>query len=377
MLELNVGNKWTEGYLQKITALNAASKNTKNRVMITSLYGDPLGMPYRGVRPSDRLPECNITPHKYIEKAAEAGIDINLTMNKPCTDAYTSEATIRSLMEYVREYAKHPNVIFTVSSPYIMEHMAAEGIRMELSTIANQTSINFIVGMIERYRDIEKICLPIYMNRDFKKIHALVDTFTSIKFELIVNEFCVSAQNTCIYRMDCYNTQSHGVHANYYFERCAKYRSENPIAWMLAPIVFPEWMNVYERTVNMRHFKLTGRTLPENAIIENVIRWITEKTGDCDIRQLWGAPLPGQNFNGQMIPASKISDSVLLMKFINFGYPCEEKICGGNCKRCHEIFTEIMSDVNNSSKGSFFSELNTHANDAEKYSKGVDHANDE
>lgn len=369
MLELNVGNKWTETFLKKIIMINSACVNNEDRIRITSLYGDPLGMPYRGVRPSDRLPECQLTPHKYIELAAKAGIDINLTMNKPCTDAYTSEATIRSLMEHVREYAKHENVIFTVSSPYIMEFMAAEGIRMELSTITNQTSINFIVGMIEKFRNIEKICLPIYMNRDFKKLHMLIDTFTDITFEAIVNEFCVSAQNTCIYRMDCYNVQSHGVHADHYFERCAAYRKERPIAWMLAPTIFPEWMEIYDNTVGLRHFKLTGRTLPEHAIMENIIRWISEKTGDCDIRQLWGAPLPGQNFEGVMIPAAEIANSNLLIEFINLGYPCENKICGGNCKRCHKVFEQILS-TDSKQEGSFFSELNEHTYDAIKYSKG-------
>lgn len=324
----NVGNKWDPSFLDAVIGLN--KKYTGNKV--TSLYGDPFGIKFRGVRPANRLPKIGLDKiQDYIDKASDNGIAINYTVNKSCIGAY--EEIDQLVDDMLRRHAEGSNIMFTVASPFLLDRLKDCDIRIELSTIPNQTSVNFIAGILDTFKNVRKVCLPIYMNRDLDKIETLVANYPDIVFEVIVNEFCVSAKNTCIFRADCYNTQSHDIYSGELFSKCSRYREGNPAAWLMSPFILPQWLGVYG-DAGIDSGKLTGRTIPQEMLLKNVERYLSREC-DCDLTDLWGSGLPGQNLPKSGINTAELAESNFFKNFKNGVFSCEDRLCGEECRYCH------------------------------------------
>ena len=328
---LNVGNKWSMSFLQEIIELNKDSIGAE-KALVNSLYGDAASADSMGVRPINRLPEADCEIQDYIMEANANSIVINFTLNKPCLGAYPGIKEVVSRVEEL--FKKFGNgIMFTVASPFLIHHLDNIGVPLELSTIANQTSVNFIGGVLEKFDNIHKVCLPIYMNRDFESLKKLTNKFPSVVFELIVNEFCVSALNTCIFRADCYNCQSHNIYPNDLFTLCSAYRRTNKSSWLKAPFILPSWLNLYNEYTNINQFKLTGRTLPTKILMENIKRY-RQGSFNGDLTELWGAPLQGQGKLEKTVNTQEIDGYPFIEHFLSTPFMCNLDLCGSDCTYC-------------------------------------------
>ena len=130
------------------------------------------------------------------------------------------------------------------------------------------------------------------------------------------------------------------IDSNYPFDLCTQKRAENPILWIKAPFILPEWLKLYNEQFGITSFKITGRTHPINSILKTIEMYLSQKTDSLmSIEELWGYGLPGNKLrNPIFIPAKKIADSQYLYGVFLFG-GCGKAICGEECNVCH-IFLE-------------------------------------
>ncbi len=228
---------------------------------------------------------------------------------------------------------------FTIYSPYIMLHYHFNT-NIEISTIHNNTNINNIIGTAVTHPKIDKVCLPIYSNRNFKRLKKIVPILKrmGVNPELILNEFCTSYNNVCMYRTECYNLQSHEFNGNYPFDLCSKARESNPSYWLKAPFILPQWMNYYYHNYGIENFKLTGRTLPTPNILR-VIEYYMEKYCNIPLEQLWGAALPFNKLENRDLVMTGDIDISFLHNFED--RDCESLHCGTECMQCDIVWNNL------------------------------------
>ncbi len=339
MIKLNVGNKWDTEFLATVIELN--KKYEKNDIRVAELYGNTCNQTLAGVRPQARLPfGLPVSVEKYIKKANDNNIEINYTFNIACVGNLIQRDRVHSDIQTEIQTMENLGVKrFTIFSPYILTHFHFNS-KLEISTIHNNTNINNIIGTATLSENIDKLCLPIYSNRNFQRLKKIVPILNrmGVKPELILNEFCTSYNNVCILRTECYNLQSHELNMYYPFDMCSSARDKNPVQWFKAPFILPQWMDYYKNEYGIENFKLTGRTLPTPNVLR-VLEYYMDKYCDIPLEQLWGAALPhSELLNKDLVMTGDINIS-FLYEFEN--RDCESLHCGYECRRCDIIWNDL------------------------------------
>lgn len=334
MIKLNCGNKWNMEFLERVITLNKIYEG--NHIRVNELYGNPIDPILSGVRPDARLPFIDdYMLGKFIDKANRNNIEINITLNKSCL-GLIEDLNFNKLQARIKWYESKGVKRFTLFSPNLLRNLDIK--TAEISTIHNNSNINYLYGISHYRNNIDKICLPIYMNRDFNKIKKCVDILPNP--ELIVNEFCVAYRNICYYRTECYNIQSHNQNIEYPFKQCSEYRDKHPLSWLKAPFILPQWLSTYEQIFNIHHFKLTGRTHSDKSLL-NIIEIYLSMQYEGPIHKLWGEGLPFQDLtNEKPILAEELDSMAFLYAMMMKKYTCENSICDVDCKFCSNILHE-------------------------------------
>jgi len=343
-IELNVGNLWTTEFLNYIIDAN---KRYAPSTAVTSLYGS-IPKYTASARSADRLPDRDDEfLEDYIQRARENNIHIRWTLNQSC---------LGSSNEFYDHWYKHMRPIvlkltsmgvdqWTIASPLIMELMRdllPEAL-LEVSTIAEVNS----VLELDRWVSIgaNGVNLSIMANRDFKLLENIADFCYSknIDITLLANEFCLYK---CPWRTECYNLSSHnsqrsGELFDYYpFSRCNNVRLRNPVEWVRARFILPQWMGEYSCCVGINKFKITGRTASFSAV-QPIIEAYMKQEYKGNLLGLWPTISPLGN---TAEPADSIYIDVetfdkyrFLEHFMIDYLSCSVQDCSG-CRIC-ETFT--------------------------------------
>jgi hypothetical protein len=337
MIYLNCGNKWTLDFLDKVIKLN--DKYIDNNIRVNELYGNPQDPILSSVRADARVPSATDKIIKeFVKTARKANIDINFTLNKSCIGEVTS-FNLNTMQKRIDYYKDLGVTRFTLFSPYLISKLDFPNI--EISTIHNNTNINYLHGVCKLSPKIDKICLPIYMNRDFKKLKACSKLLP--KPELVVNEFCASYKGICIYRTECYNLQSHNQNLEYPFKNCSEYRKKTNLSWLKSPFILPQWLLYYSVTANINYFKLTGRTHSQGSLL-NIIETYLKMDYKGPIHKLWGEGLPYQDL---VATDNILAEDLVDVGFINGmnikEFECETALCDTECSYCAKKLMEIKN----------------------------------
>ncbi len=322
-------------------------------VRVNEVYGSVSGI-LNSVRPNYRVPVRSMGFVKdYIKLATDYGIEINYTFNRSCLgnlhNLYVNKDTTQN---HIDALWKAGVKRFTIASPLLTEHFRFP--RVELSTIFNQLSIKALISMASLSSRIDKICLPIYINRDMIKLEKLQSILlrANINCELIVNEFCSAEGGICVRRNECYNIQSHGGNPNKEFDnypvnKCMKARSVDPSNWLKAPFILPQDLKKYANSTGIRHFKVTGRTHGSESILK-VISSYMHQYFNGSLCELWGIPL--SKVYGELgykpvdIPIPKLIGKKFSSKFFDHPMDCTNKICDVDCMYCANMYERIEHD---------------------------------
>ena len=353
MLSLNVGNTFDLNYLQEIVKLNQECKN----IQVKEMYGSVSSI-LNSVRPNYRVPDRSKSfLAEYVALAWGAGIETNYTFNRSCfghiKNIWDSRIAIQKDIDYLTEIGVKR---FTVASPLLIEFFRFP--KIELSTILVQLTIKQIYGLAKLSDTIDKVCVPIYLNRDFTRLLRIKKLLedSDIKIELIVNEFCVAESGICVRRDECYNTQSHDGNPekcfdNYPAGQCIKAREHDPVNWLRAPFILPQDMTVYNK-MGIEYFKVTGRTHSSDSIFKVVSAYM-KQSFNGSLCELWGIPLERiyneLGYHPIDIPV-KYLGRFLEMWLVTPEHRCMDEVCGIDCNYCRDVYNIVAKEVEHDKK---------------------------
>jgi len=279
------------------TILDKANREIgeKTGIRITEVYGSVPGIGLGSVRQKSRLRATSLNQVMTIlTDLRDRDIEFNYTVNR---------SVIRTLRDLGFSLGSSPELAkldylvkselitrLTICHPLLMEVFSERyKLPIEISTVTQVMSPSQMRKLKERAPTIDKICMHLYSNRNFPLLREFVDVGKKlgIRIELLLNEFC-SFQ--CPDRKYCYDLQSIQTYRETEFDtyphgRCIKDRND-PVEWLKARFILPQWFEDYRMAARIKNYKLTGRTHPTK-YIERVARIYLSGEYDGNLLDLW------------------------------------------------------------------------------------------
>jgi collagenase-like PrtC family protease len=243
----------------------------------------------------------------------------------------------------------------TVGNPILLDliRSVSKAINIEISTIAHIDAITQIRYYKENW-NVDKVCGNLMKNRSIRFLKKAAEYCNQIgvKYELMVNEFCIVGgydySTSCIMRDGCYIlhnsniTKEDALSMNGYpMQFCMTSRNTHPANWLRARFIRPEDIDRYVN-IGINNFKITGRTGTAEYLL-TMARAYLEKKWNGNLLSLW-KPLETiyteqkeSEFEHDInIPNEKLDD--FLDYWFDSDVCCEENVCGINCKYCEEFY---------------------------------------
>jgi collagenase-like PrtC family protease len=269
---LNLGSTFEVESLYIYGELNDRKEKEGSPDRISEVYGCTQELNTLGnARALDRLPSrTEEEVRTYIAKAKEFGIDVNWTINSPCLGDLNLFLRGRAWRYLFSRLIAIGVTRITVAHPLLLEIIQGEGwnFKVELSTIMGVQTLEQVKWLKNRYPFVDKICASLYRNRDFHWIRKMAKLCSGlgISLELLANEFCSIGGIPCegLLRSSCYIASSHSRSSvpneyGYPMGICTESRSMDPLSWIKAQFILPQWVVHYEmRGIN--NFKVTRKT---------------------------------------------------------------------------------------------------------------------
>jgi len=358
--KLNIGCNFDYVLLDNIIKLN--KKYRDDGIQVKEFYGSLQkslsDLPT--ARSDDRLIGINERQIiSFISKCHDNDILFNYTLNSPLTSDWfeKTESNYRSILFKLTGYGID---IITIAHPLPLKYLSKlinndidiyPDIDIEISTILDVYSFDAIKHYIDDM-NIDKICLSLRRNRDFKFLTNLSKSLYVHNAEILVNEFCNVKGIPCqdFYRKSCYELHALGgnadkKHSGYPLDWCTETRKEYPESWLKANVILPHDLHYYER-YGFRNFKISGRTLPTKFILRTTEAYLSRgKIMDDNILALWGHVNRSYNGNKLELPKTYISaiglDKIDFLKFFIYkNFSCEDILCAG-CNYCKNILDKL------------------------------------
>lgn len=278
MLKLMVGSNYDPALPEAFRALN--EKYAGNGIQIHEIYGSVQSVKVFGsARPDFRVPKTDVeTFGKTVKQFVDAGILVNYTENIPIVKkSDIDKVLIKEKLDMLKSFGVGR---LTISHPLAMELVQELcDIPIEISTIYRANTAYQLRELKRRAPNINKMCLDVAQNRNFKLIFKLLEEAKKlgIDIELLANELCIA---DCADRVQCYNDHAQvadekeaAQQKSYPMGRCTYLRNAmSPVEWTRARFILPQTMKFYESVTGIDHFKITGRTHPTKYIL-----WIVEE----------------------------------------------------------------------------------------------------
>lgn len=292
-ISLKIGCNFDLDLLSGLHALN--EKYPDLPWQIKELYGSLANVnPIGTARPGFRLQGGDEQfLAKYVAHAAFAGMGINYTLNVSMVDPRELKAKEAEIVTFLDFLSKIGIVRVTVAHPLVAKIVNDNStLPIELSTIMQIRHPRQLAQLKERIPAIQKLCLDVFANRDAMLLFSLHEEATElgITLEAIANEFCVYE---CPDRNQCYDLHALNLtqdetklFGHYPMGNCIRERLINPIEWLYARFILPQWMEHYYSKFNISSFKITGRTHPTSYILKVAEAYMSGYYGG-NLLELW------------------------------------------------------------------------------------------
>jgi collagenase-like PrtC family protease len=289
MINLMVGTNFDKRLPNEFHDLN----NKHEDIAIKEVYGSVQSLKLFGsARPDFRLPDIDMLSFELtVKDYVQQGIKVNYTENTPLLDKKDINlGEIIKKLNYLREIGISR---ITLAHPLAMEIVSAySSMPIEVSTIYKLDNIYQLRELKRRALNINKVCVDVTLNRDFKKLIVLnKEAITlGIDVELLANEFCIT---NCVDRAQCYLDHAQvktedeaAMFKRYPMGNCTALRNGDKIEWLRARFILPQWMKWYQDILFINHFKITGRTHPTSYIFRIADTYMSQQF-DGNLLELW------------------------------------------------------------------------------------------
>ncbi len=343
MILLNVGNLWDNEYLDAVIDWN---KQFSDTVRVESLFGSISGLTPTA-RSSDRIPSRNPAfVIEYVMRAQDAGINIRYTLNHSCIGStqYFEHFWFNELQDTLKGLHSIGIHQWTITSPLLVELVRNlfPNDFIEVSTIAEISTIEDI----KRWEALgaSGVNVSTSINRDFTALERLVPV--GLPITLLANEACL---HNCPWRRECYNLSSHDslrseqLFGFYPFRRCQNARLENPVEWLKARLILPQWMQFYKDRTRIMNFKIAYRTHPIEVALP-MLRSYMEQQFTGNLLDMWptishlGSTVEPKDITN--ISCKRLDELGFIEHFALPRAPCSQHECGVTCKYCESIYSQ-------------------------------------
>ena len=339
MIKLNVGNLWTDKFLDKVIELNEKhGAETK----VESMFGSISGLTPTA-RSMDRIPYLGTSEiARYVKRARANEIDIRYTLNASCIGSLQDfkmqwELSLKDIVLHLHDIGVHT---WVVTSPLLMMLMreTLPNDFLEISTICEISNRQ----EAERWKELGAggVNLSTAINRKPSAIKEVVAS--GLVVSILANEACLYK---CPWRRECYNLSSHDskraddLFANYPFGYCNSLRLQFPVEWVKSRMVLRSWMVIYREEYNVEWFKVSFRTHPYEVAVP-ILEYYMKQEDPANLLDLWPTIAhlghTAEPKDLQFIDAKRFTPGVL-DRLVTAGELCEKQECGVTCSVCHNL----------------------------------------
>ena len=266
-------------YLDRLAELNRHHEIHGTKIVET--YGS-LPQSYIGnARTSAHLPAISINDVKqYVIKSKGVGIDFNYVINSSWSNGleFTSSGKEKILKEL--NMLQELGIIYiTVCSPEIFQIVKKyfPDFKICLSTNLYISSLH----ELQRWEieGVDTVIIDCHVNRDFDLLRTLCKS--PIRLELLINSMCNLNCSLRYYHnlVNCAQSNVMSERWNTYFPQslCTKYNLSNPLETLCSAWIRPEDLDFYNKEFGINHFKIDGRSLEIDHLIEIVNSYVNKK----------------------------------------------------------------------------------------------------
>lgn len=286
MILLSVPAMYDLTYIDRLSALNKKSPNTK----ISEVYGSIESSPLGTIRPSATLDQLDLNNlKKYIWYCRENSIQFDYIMNSTVLDGseYTQEGR-KKIIDFIGELVDAGIASLTLSVPFIIRL-----VRKNFPDLHITASICSEIDSIKRALEyqligVNRIVLAKDVNRNFGLINKIKDAFSG-DIKLLATTPCTFKCSDIFYHMNLSSIRDNALSVSFKGPAdvsshtsitCQKYRLENPVEYIKSPWIRPEDMKFYNE-IGISLFKLDGRDKPMEYNLEVIEAYINnEYTGN-------------------------------------------------------------------------------------------------
>jgi collagenase-like PrtC family protease len=228
-------------------------------------------------RPARRLAQQGGSPsfadlRRFVQRAHGSGIRVNYLLNSAVLNhAEYTRAGHERILGYVGEIAETGVDMVTIAVPYLIELVRTHfpELPVSVSVICEVDSTNSL-RLFERY-GVQRVQLSEESNRDLPLLELLTKTARS-ELSLVVNNGCLrfcayrSYHNTLCSQGSQSDKPDHG-YIDYPLLKCSAVRALDPVEILRSPWIRPEDLPYYEQRFGIELFKIAGRQLPLQTIL--------------------------------------------------------------------------------------------------------------
>jgi collagenase-like PrtC family protease len=229
-------------------------------------------------RPARRLSQQGGSPtfddvRRFTERAHGSGIRVNYLLNSAVLDhAEYTRAGRERILDYVGEAADAGVDMVTIAVPYLIELVRSHlpELPVSVSVICEVASTNSL-RLFERY-GAQRVQLAEDCNRDLPLLELLSGAASS-DLSLVVNNGCLrfcayrAYHNTLCSQGSQSDKPEHG-YIDYPLLKCSAVRARDPVEILRSPWIRPEDLPYYEERFGIELFKIAGRQLPLERILD-------------------------------------------------------------------------------------------------------------
>jgi collagenase-like PrtC family protease len=229
-------------------------------------------------RPARRLSQQGGSPtfedvRRFTERAHGSGIRVNYLLNSAVLDhAEYTRAGRERILDYVGEVADAGVDMVTIAVPYLIELVRSHlpELPVSVSVICEVASTNSL-RLFERY-GAQRVQLAEDCNRDLPLLELLSGAASS-DLSLVVNNGCLrfcayrAYHNTLCSQGSQSDKPEHG-YIDYPLLKCSAVRARDPVEILRSPWIRPEDLPYYEDRFGIELFKIAGRQLPLQRILD-------------------------------------------------------------------------------------------------------------
>ncbi len=344
MINLNAGNLWTHKYLDKVIELNEQHKGI---IEVKSLFGS-ISKLTPTARSFDRIPYLDWGKiDSFVNKARKNNIAIRYTLNASCFGAMEDFKSIwdSKLKEDIKELHAIGVNEWTITSALFMEligEMFPDDFR-EVSTIVEVSTPEDAA----RWQELgaNGINISTNINRDFDAIKSIIAVGPTVS--ILANEACLYR---CPYRRDCYNLSSHNskrseeLFAFYPFQDCNNIRMDEPVEWIKARMLLPQWLPLYQSILGVDWFKIAFRTHPYETAIP-ILELYMNLMHEGNYLDLWPTIKhlgdTDEPKDQQYISCKELGEIEFFTEMAVIGSKCASHQCGIDCVYCDDVARQL------------------------------------